>query len=242
MKTALITGASGGIGRSLVRAYAAAGYRVAIHYWQNRRGAQEAQREAIAVGAAAACFQADLSDGEQARRMAAQAADELGEISHLINNAGHSEQQLFTEIREEEWKHMFAVHVHGAYYCCQSVLPAMIRQKEGVIINISSIWGTVGASCEVHYSAAKAALVGMTKALAKELGPSGIRVNAIAPGIIDTRMNTDLIPEALDALAKGVALGRLGHPEEVAALALFLSGEGASYITGQILGADGGFL
>ena len=241
MPTVLITGASGGIGRALVRQYARAGYRVAVHYRRNRTGAEAAVAEANDAGVKACIFQADVSIAGQVREMVARVETELGEITHLVNNAGHSRQELFTEISDENWKQMFAVHVHGAFYCCKTVLPAMIRRKKGVIINISSVWGGVGASCEVHYSAAKAALDGMTRALAKELGPSGIRVNGIAPGVIDTAMNQNLGQDTLRTLAGSTALGRTGTPEEIAALAVYLSGDGASFITGQVIGADGGF-
>ena len=239
--TVLITGASGGIGRALVRRFAGVGYQVAVHYFRNRDGAEEAVRDAAMVGAPARCYPADLRDPSQVSAMAAAVAAELGEVTHLVNNAGYSRQSLFTEISSEEWEQMFAVHVHGAFYCCKAVLPAMIRRKEGSIVNISSIWGQIGASCEVHYSAAKAALDGMTKALAKELGPSGIRVNSIAPGVIDTDMNRDLDSGSRAGLADASALGRFGRPEEVASLALYLSSREASFITGQIIGVNGGF-
>ncbi len=241
-KTVLITGASGGIGQALVRSFAAAGYQIAIHYHKNRQGAEEARQAALAAGALALCYSCDIGNSRAARAMAAKAAEELGEITHIINNAGFGQQKLFTDISDSQWEEMFAVHVHGAFYCSQAVLPAMIRRQKGSIINISSIWGQTGASCEVHYSAAKAALEGMTKALAKELGPSGIRVNAVAPGVIDTAMNGCFDKEVMAQLAEATALGRLGLPEEVARLALFLSGEEASYITGQVFGINGGFV
>jgi 3-oxoacyl-[acyl-carrier protein] reductase len=241
-KTVLVTGASGGIGRALVSGFASAGYQIAIHYHRNAEGAEAALGLARRHGAAARCYRADISDAAQVRAMVDQAAGSLGEITHLVNNAGHSRQSLFGDIGDEEWEHMFAVHVHGAFYCCKAVLPSMIRAKAGAIVNISSMWGRVGASCEVHYSAAKAALEGMTRALAKELGPSGVRVNCIAPGIIDTAMNNSLAWDALEDVAGDTALGRLGTPEEVAGLAVFLSGAEASYITGQVIGVDGGYI
>lgn len=241
-KTVLITGASGGIGQALVCCFGAAGYQIAIHYHKNRRGAEDVRQAAVAAGAVAQCYAADIRQSREVRAMVAKAGAELGEITHLINNAGIGQQKLFTEISDSEWEDMFAVHVHGSFYCSREVLPAMIRRQKGSIINISSIWGQTGASCEVHYSAAKAALEGMTKALAKELGPSGIRVNALAPGVIDTPMNGCFDKEVMAQLAESTALGRLGLPEEVARLALFLSGEEASYITGQIFGINGGFV
>jgi len=241
-ETVLITGASGGIGQELVRAFAGEGYRVAIHYYHNRDGADRALQFADDAGADARCYQANISNAREVRDMVSKASAELGEITHLVNNAGIGRQVLFADIKEEEWEQMFAVHVYGAFFCCQSVIPAMIRRKEGSIINVSSIWGRTGASCEVHYSAAKAALEGMTKALAKELGPSGVRVNAIAPGVIDTAMNQGLSREIMCGLAEETALGRLGSPADIAGLAVFLSGKQAAYITGQVIGVDGGFL
>ncbi|MCL2121832.1 MAG: 3-oxoacyl-ACP reductase FabG [Clostridiales bacterium] len=239
--TVLITGASGGMGRAMVRSFAEAGYQVAVHYHVNREGAEIAVEEARRAGVGARSYQADVSVAEEVRLMAAKIHAEMGEITRLVNNAGYSQEKLFTDIQDAEWEHMFAVHVHGAFYCCQAVIPAMIRRKEGAIVNISSICGQTGASCEVHYSAAKAAMDGMTKALAKELGPSGIRVNSIAPGVIDTKMNQRYGKDVLSGLAEETALGRLGLPEEVADLAVFLSGSGASFITGQVIGVNGGF-
>jgi 3-oxoacyl-[acyl-carrier protein] reductase len=241
-KTVLITGASGGIGRSLVRSFAGAGYNVGVNYFRNKEGAEAALRDARGAGVEAGIYQADSADSGAVRAMVTQSASELGEITHLVCNAGFSQQKLFTEISDREWERMFAVHVHGAFFACQAVIPAMIRRKEGAIVTVSSMWGQTGASCEVHYSAAKAALEGMTKALAKELGPSGIRVNGIAPGAIDTVMNREVGEDALKALAEDTALGRLGLPEEVAALAVFLCDDKAAYITGQIIGCNGGFL
>lgn len=241
-KTVLITGASGGIGRALVGGFAAAGYQTAIHYYRNKEGAEAALDQALAAGAEARAYQADIGDAGEVRAMVARASAELGEITSLVNNAGYAQQKLFTDLSDEEWEHMFSIHVHGAFYCSKAVLPAMIRRKSGSIINISSIWGRSGASCEVHYSAAKAALDGMTRALAKELGPSGVRVNGIAPGLIDTGMNRHLDRDDLRKLAEDTALGRSGLPGEIAGLAVFLSGGQASFITGQVIAADGGYL
>jgi len=241
-KTVLITGASGGIGRALVRRFAGAGYQVAIHYFQNQASAEEALAEVRRIGVKACCCQGDVSIPREVQDMVTYAEAELGEITHLVNNAGYSRQSLFPDISNEEWEHMFSVHVYGAFYCCKALIPAMIRRKKGSIVNISSIWGRTGASCEVHYSAAKAALDGMTRALARELGPSGIRVNGVAPGVIRTGMNNSLGEEVLKELAQEAALNRIGLPEEVSAAVLFLSEDGASFITGQIMGVDGGFL
>ena len=238
----LITGGSGGIGSAMALCFAKAGYRVGIHYFRNNIGAETAMSSVCALGGEARCYQADVSNAAEVEAMVGMMSEELGEITHLVNNAGHSQQKLLTDMTDRDWAYMFAVHVHGAFYCCRAVLPAMIRRKKGVILNISSIWGHSGAACEVHYSAAKAALDGMTLALAKEVGPSGVRVNGIAPGVIDTAMNQRLGQRVLAQLADAVPLGRLGLPEEVAEMALFLSGSQASYITGQVFCVDGGGL
>ncbi|MDR1193332.1 MAG: 3-oxoacyl-ACP reductase FabG [Peptococcaceae bacterium] len=241
-KTVLITGASGGIGLALVEAFGQAGYQVAIHYRANRAAAETARSALAAAGGRAICCQAEISDREQVRAMLADIERRLGEVTHLVNNAGFAQQKLFADITEAEWDRMFAVHVRGAFHCCQAALPAMLRRQRGSILNISSMWGQIGASCEVHYSAAKAALIGLTKALAKELGPSGIRVNCLAPGVIDTAMNSDLTKEALAELAAASPLGRLGAPAEVARLALFLAGQEDGFVTGQVVGINGGLV
>ena len=160
----------------------------------------------------------------------------------LVNNAGIAQQKLFTDITEVEWRRMFAVDIDGVFHCCQLALPYMIHVKRGSIINLSSMWGQVGASCEVHYSAAKAAVIGLTKALAQELGPSNIRVNCIAPGVIDTEMNAAHGPEVLRELAEETPLQRLGTPAEVAAVVSFLAGEDSAFVTGQVLGVNGGMI
>ena len=160
----------------------------------------------------------------------------------MINNAAISSFSLFTDISYEDWRKMFAVNLDGAFLYSKRVLPGMINKKQGRIINVSSMWGIVGSSCEVHYSAAKAALIGMTKALAKEVGPSGITVNCIAPGVIDTEMNAKLSEEDIRALKDETPLMRIGLPREVAEAALFLAGEGAAFITGAVLNVNGGFI
>ena len=160
----------------------------------------------------------------------------------LVNNAGIAQQKLFTDVTEEEWDRIFAVNVKGLYTCCRAVVPHMVRRHAGSIINVSSIWGEVGASCEVPYSASKAAVIGFTKALAKELGPSGIRVNCVSPGVIATEMNAALDPETLDALREETPLGTIGTPEDAARAILWLAGEDSAFVTGQVLGVNGGFV
>ena len=170
------------------------------------------------------------------------ACEELGHIDILINNVGISEFSLFTDISDDMWHKMLDTNLSSAFYASRAVLPQMISRKDGCIINVSSMWGQVGASCEVHYSASKAGLIGLTKALAKEVAPSGIRVNCVAPGAIDTEMNACLSDEAIEEIKSETPLGRLGTPEEIANILLFLADERSSFITGQVIGANGGMI
>lgn len=241
-EVALITGASRGIGRETAVQFARAGWRVAVHYHQSAREAEELVDSLRKSGQDAIAVQADVSSREEALEMIRQVERGFGPIGVLVNNAGIAQQKLFTDITEDEWERMFRVMVNGAFHCCQGVLPGMLARREGSIVNISSIWGMVGASCEVHYSAAKAALIGMTRALAKELGPSGIRVNCVAPGVIATDMCAGLGEETLEALREETPLERIGTPAEVARAILFLAGPDAGFITGQVLSPNGGFV
>ena len=232
MRRALVTGASRGIGAAIARALAADGWELVINYLSS---AEEAGSLARELGGIA--IRADVSKPEDVAIM----FDKAGDISLLVNNAGISGYGLITDTTDADWDRIFAVNVAGARNCCKAVIPQMVSQKQGAIINISSIWGVVGASCEVAYSASKAAIIGMTKALAKELAPSGIRVNCIAPGVIETDMLSSFTHEDKLDFAGQTALGRLGNPEDVAQLAAFLASDKASFITGQIIGVDGGF-
>ena len=241
METALITGGSRGIGAAIAAALARAGYAVAINYNHSADAAEALAASLRAEGRAALPVQADVSDPAQVAAMFAAVERQLGAVSVLVNNAGIAQQKLFSDITPEEWRRMFAVDVEGVFHCCQCALPYMIHRKAGSIVNISSVWGQVGASCEVHYSAAKAAVIGLTKALAKELGPSGIRVNCVAPGVIRTEMNAHLSGEDMEALREETPLCRIGEPEEVADAVSFLAGEGSRFVTGQILAVSGGF-
>ncbi|PWM38020.1 MAG: 3-oxoacyl-ACP reductase [Clostridiales bacterium] len=241
-KVVLITGASRGIGLACARAFGAAGYRVAINYNQSAARAEALARELIAGGCDAIAVQADVSERAQVERMVRQINLDFGRVDVLVNNAGIAQQKLFCSISPAEWRRMFAVTVDGAYHCCQCVLPGMIARQQGKIVNVSSIWGIAGASCEVHYSAAKAALIGMTKALAKELGPSGITVNCVAPGVVDTEMNQGLDEYTRAALREETPLGVIGSPQDIASAVLFLASEGADFITGQVLSPNGGFV
>ena len=215
---------------------------MAVNYNNSAEAAETICNELSSCGVKAEAFKADVSIRTEVDRMILQIKEKLGSITVLVNNAGIAEQVLFTDISEEMWDRMFAVNVKGAFNCSQAVLPDMIHSKYGRIINISSMWGISGASCEVHYSAAKAALIGFTKALAKEEGLSGITVNCIAPGVVDTDMNAHLSKQDMEILRENTPVGRIGTPEDIAEAILFFASEKASFITGQVLSADGGFI
>ena len=241
-KVVLVTGASRGIGKAVAERFAREGYAVALHYNTGKVEAEATVQKLTSAGYTAMAVQADVRDSAQVQQMVDTVSHALGNIGILINNAGIAQQKLFTDITDEEWHNMFAVHVDGTFYCTRAVLPVMIRQKQGCIVNISSMWGQVGGSCEVHYSAAKGAIQAMTKALAKEVGPSGVRVNCVAPGVIQTEMNKLLDAETLEALREDTPLEMLGTAEHVADLVYFLCSEQATFITGQIMGINGGMV
>ena len=240
-RVALVTGAGRGIGRAIALKLAGAGWDVAVNYRTSAAGAEEIASNIIILGRRAIAVQADVANAQAVRAMVADVEDRLGPVSLLVNNAGLSWTGLFQDTAYDAWRRLFTVNVDGAYHCIQAVLPRMLHEKEGNIINVTSIWGLHGASCEVAYAATKAALVGLTKSLAAELAPSGIRVNAVAPGSIETDMVRMLGPETRDLLIEETPLGRLGTPEDVAHAVAFLASEKASFLTGQILIADGGF-
>ena len=237
-RTVLISGGDRGIGAAAARAFYAAGYRVAVFYHTNAEAAAALQKELPGV-LAVQCDVASRASCELAFRAAEQA---LGRVDVLVSNAGIAQQKLFTDITPDEWQHMLDVNLSGAFHLCQLALPGMIRRKAGRILTVSSMWGQTGGSCEVHYSAAKAGLIGLTKALAKEEGPSGITVNCVAPGVIDTDMMAAFTAEDKAALAEETPVGRLGSADEVAKLLVFLAGEDAGYITGQVFGVNGGLV
>ena len=241
-KNVIITGAAGGIGRAAALAFSRAGYGVMINYNTSEAAAESLRDEIMAGGGRAVCFGADVSVRREVDSMLGAAHRELGRIDVLVNNAGIAQQKMFCDITEQDFDRMMDVTVKGAFNCTQAVLPDMVHEKRGKIINVSSMWGVCGASCEVHYSAAKAALIGLTKALARELAPSNIQVNCIAPGIIDTKMNSSLGSDTLELLRGESPMGRFGTPEEVASLMLFLSGDSSDFITGQVIGIDGAFI
>ncbi len=240
--TVIVTGASRGIGKACALAFGKSGSNVIINYTRSKEKAEELCEDISKLGGRALPFCADVADRKAVDEMIAFAHSNFGSISILINNAGIAEQIMFCDITEEKWDRMFAVDVKGVYNCIQAALPDMIHNKSGRIINISSMWGITGASCEVHYSAAKAAVIGMTKALAKELGPSGITVNAIAPGVISTEMNGNISEEIMSELKEETPIGRIGTPEDIAETALFLASPKASFITGEVISVNGGFV
>ena len=236
MAKVLITGGSRGIGKACVKAFCARGDRVAFVYHSN---AEAAASVALETGAIA--LQADLSDPEEARRVTEEAIGLLGGLDVLVNNAGIAQIKLFTDLTDEDWRRMLDTNLSAVFYVSRAAARSMISAQHGRIVNVGSMWGKVGASCEVHYSAAKAGLRGMTMALAKELGPSHITVNCVEPGVIETEMNASLDDETRRQLCEETPLCRMGNPEDVAAAVCFLASEEASFITGQILGVDGGF-
>lgn len=241
-KTVLITGASRGIGAATARAFARDGWNVGVNWNNSEEQAAALVRELLGQGANAVAVRADVADAQQVRAMVAAVNARFGSIDVLVNNAGIAQQKLFTEITGEDWDRMFDVTVKGMYHCAQAVARQMINNHAGVIINVSSIWGIAGASCEVHYSAAKAAVIGFTKALAKELGLSGIRVNCVAPGVVDTEMNAALTPETMEQLREDTPLGVVGTGDDIAGLIHFLASEKAGFITGQVISPNGGYV
>ena len=235
-KTVLISGGSRGIGRALCESFAKCGYKVAFIYKSNDEAANE-----VAALTGALAIKADLSVFGEAEAALKRAYEHLGSLDVLINNAGVSQIKLFTDTTDEDLANIINTNLCGAFSLAREAARYMIREKHGAIINIGSMWGKCGASCEVHYSASKAGLRGMTMALAKELGPSGITVNCVEPGVIATDMNAELDNETLSELCDATPMCRIGNPEDVAALVGFLASDAASFITGQNIGVDGGY-
>ena len=241
-KIALVTGSSRGIGLAVARELGRQGWRVCINYRVRQDCAESLAAELAAEGHEAMTYQADVSRRQEVQAMVQAIREKWGPVSLLVNNAGVAGQALFQDITPELWHRYFSVNVDGAFHTIQAVLPHMLHQHAGCIVNISSIWGQRGASCEVTYSCTKAALIGLTRSLAMELAPTHIRVNCVAPGVIRTDMLDALPPEVLPQLAQETPLGRLGTPEDIAHAVTFLAGDGASFITGQVLTCDGGFI
>ena len=231
-KTALVTGSSRGIGAATAARLAADGWDVVVHYNESEQAAMT-----LAERLHTRAIQADLTVPDQVASL----FQAVGPVDLLVCNAGIARYGLLTDTDEDAWRHVLGVNTDGVYRCCRAAIPHMVRQKAGSIIVVSSVWGVYGASCEAAYSASKAALIGLTKALAKELGPSNIRVNCVAPGVIDTDMLSQFDFADRQALMEETPLGRLGKPEDVAGLIAFLASDKASFITGQVIGCDGGF-
>lgn len=241
-KTVLITGASRGIGRAIARLFAINNYNVVINYNKSEHEAKELYEELSEKGCSVRIFKADVSDISEINSLVNYCIGQFEKIDVLINNAGISKNNLFTDISYEEWHEVMNVNLNSVFYVTKKALQYMIPEMNGKIINISSIWGIAGGSYEVHYSASKAAIIGMTKALAKELGPSNINVNCIAPGVIKTDMLNNINEDTIDMLRDETPLMRLGTPEDIARCALFLASEGGDFITGQVISPNGGFV
>ncbi len=241
-KIALVTGSSRGIGRAIAKRLAHEGYAVCVNYIERKDCADSLVEELASEGLQAFAFQADVSDRTQVNAMVKKVEETFGPVSLLVNNAGVAGQMQFQDVTDEAWRHYFGVNVDASFYTIQAVLPHMLHEHEGCIINISSMWGLRGASCEVTYSATKAALIALTRSLAAELAPTHIRVNCVAPGVINTDMLSALPEGVLPMLAEETPLRRLGVPEDIAAAVSYLASEGASFVTGQVLTVDGGFI
>ena len=240
MKTVIVTGGSRGIGEGIVRLLAEKDYNIILNYNKSEEKAKQIQDELKQKGKNIEIFKADISKREEVKKIIAFALEKFKTIDVLVNNAGISQTKLFTDITDADWDNMIQTNLNSVFYCTQEALPTMIHNKKGCIINVSSIWGITGASCEVSYSVAKAGIDGMTKALAKELGPSNIRINSIAPGIIDTDMNKEYTEEEIEEIKKEIPLGRIGETIDVARCVDWLIED--EYITGQIISLNGGWL
>lgn len=239
-KCALITGASGGIGSEIALRLAKDGFNIAACYCSDETGIRELEKKLNETHAEYRLYKADVSDYEKIKEVFADAAEVFGGVSVLVNNAGIAQQKLFTDITQEEFDRITAVNFKGVFNCCQCAVPFMVSQKSGKIINISSMWGICGASCETVYSATKAAVIGLTKALARELAPSNVQVNCVAPGAIDTKMNNNLTDEDKAAFAEEIPMGRFGTAAEIAGVVSFLASRDSDYVTAQVIAADGG--
>ncbi len=241
MKTAIITGASRGIGKATAILFARKGYNTVICYNNSKEAADALCSELNGEGLSAITYKVDVSRSGEASKLFSDIYREFGSIDVLVNNAGVCSFGILTDITDEEFDRVNGINYNGTFFCSREAVRYMIKEHKGSIVNVSSIWGICGSSCESIYSASKAAVIGLTKALAKELGPSGIRVNCIAPGVIATEMNATLTEETMTELSEATPLCRIGEPEEVAEAIFFLASDSASFITGQVLSVDGGF-
>lgn len=241
-KTALVTGGAGGIGEAVVRRLCADGFAVAINYHSSEERANALSSELVLSGFDCFTVKADVSDSGQVADMIKSVVDKTGSIDVLVNNSGVALQKLFDTVTDSEWQKIMGINLTGTFNCSRSVLPFMLSKKYGRIINISSMWGQIGASCEVVYSASKAGVIGMTKALAKEVAPSGITVNCVSPGAVDTEMMKCYSKDDIEALCEEIPVGRLATPKEIASAVSFFADENSGYITGQVLGVNGGMV
>lgn len=241
-KTAIITGASKGIGAATAILFAQKGYNVVINYNESFESANLLARSLNSNGYSVTALKANVVNKLEVDLLVKETVYKYGGVDVMVNNAGVAFQGLITDTDEYDAAKIFDVNLKGVFNCCRAVTPTMVEQKSGKIINISSMWGQVGASCEVAYSAAKAGVIGLTKALAKELAPSGITVNAVAPGLIETSMNANYSVEDLNAFVEDIPLGRMGNANEIAEAILFLASDKSDYITGQVLGVNGGYV
>lgn len=243
MKTVIITGASRGIGSATAIAFAKQGCNIVLNYNNSEEKALAlAKTIRDSYGVDVLAVKADVASSKQVNEMTEKALEQFGKIDILVNNAGIAQQKLFTDITDEDWRRMLDINLTGVFNCCRSVLPCMIRNHSGAIVNISSMWGQTGGSCEVHYSAVKAGVIGLTKALAKEVGPSGIRVNCVAPGVVMTDMMNGFDDETIQQLKEEAVLNTLGTPKNIADAIAFLCSDKASFITGQVLSVNGGMV
>lgn len=243
MKTVIITGAARGIGSAAAIAFAKQGCNIVLNYNNSEEKALAlAKTIRDSYGVDVLAVKADVASSKQVNEMTEKALEQFGKIDILVNNAGIAQQKLFTDITDEDWRRMLDINLTGVFNCCRSVLPCMIRNHSGAIVNISSMWGQTGGSCEVHYSAVKAGVIGLTKALAKEVGPSGIRVNCVAPGVIMTDMMNCFDDETIQQLKEEAVLNTLGTPKNIADAIAFLCSDKASFITGQVLSVNGGMV
>lgn len=240
MKTVIVTGGSRGIGAAIVKKLAKNNYNVVLNYNNSQESARKIQEELKQENIHVEIFKADVSKREEVKELVDFTLKQFGNIDVLINNAGIDQIKPFTDITDEDWNRMIQINLNSVFYCTQEVLPTMINNKDGSIINISSIWGITGGSCEVHYSVTKAGIDGLTKALAKELGPSNIRVNSIAPGAIMTDMNKDCTEDEIKEINKQIPLGKIGKTEDIAKCVMWLIED--NYTTGQIISPNGGWV
>lgn len=241
-KVAVVTGASRGIGRSIAVNLARCGALVAINYIKNKKEAWKTLNMVKQEGSNGIIVQGDVSLYNSAKKIMKSTLSNMGKIDILVNNAGISKVGLFIDMRENEWEEIIDINLKGVLNCTHCVLEHMISRKSGSIINISSMWGKVGASCESIYSASKGAVNLFTKSIAKEMGPSNIRINAVAPGVIDTEMNSWLQEEERKNLIEEIPIGRFGKSDDIGKIVCFLAGESSQYITGQIITVDGGMI